>query len=113
MRHKQSLGLRPSHHAVAINHDPRLAMLTQIAPVRDEYLHEIKFDGYRIMAYVAGGKAKLLSRNGLSCTDIRTAENVRRDQTIATRSILDLFLPGHPFGTNPSFPSNLRLARRL
>jgi hypothetical protein len=36
MRHKQSPGLRPSDHTVAINHDPRLAMLTQIAPVRDE-----------------------------------------------------------------------------
>jgi bifunctional non-homologous end joining protein LigD len=43
---------------------PQLATLTKAAPSGDDWLHEIKFDGYRIMAHVADGKAKLISRNG-------------------------------------------------
>lgn len=43
---------------------PRLATLSKKAPAGDDWLHEIKFDGYRILAQLEDGKAQLLTRNG-------------------------------------------------
>jgi bifunctional non-homologous end joining protein LigD len=42
---------------------PALARLVDNAPEGDGWLHEIKFDGYRLMCLVAGGKARLMTRN--------------------------------------------------
>jgi bifunctional non-homologous end joining protein LigD len=41
-----------------------LATLVKEPPAGDEWLHEIKLDGYRILAGIEGGKARLVSRNG-------------------------------------------------
>ena len=38
-------------------------------PEGDEWLHEIKFDGYRLLAYVFGGASRLLTRNGKDWTN--------------------------------------------
>src|SRR5262245_15437285 len=48
---------------------PQLATLVAEAPRGDEWLHEMKFDGYRILARLEGGRARLLSRNGKDWTD--------------------------------------------
>ncbi len=40
----------------------QLALLVDEAPSGDEWLHEQKFDGYRILAELNGGKLRLLSR---------------------------------------------------
>jgi bifunctional non-homologous end joining protein LigD len=42
-----------------------LCTLVRQAPEGDEWLHEIKFDGYRLMARVEDGDVRLLTRNGL------------------------------------------------
>ncbi|MEX0642290.1 MAG: DNA ligase D, partial [Pirellulales bacterium] len=42
----------------------QLATLTKEAPTGDEWLHEIKFDGYRMLCRIEGGKATFISRNG-------------------------------------------------
>lgn len=42
---------------------PQLATWVEEAPVGDDWLHEIKFDGYRLLAIVEGGKARLMTRN--------------------------------------------------
>jgi bifunctional non-homologous end joining protein LigD len=48
--------------------EPCLATLAEAAPDSAEWLHEIKFDGYRLQARLERGKAKLLTRRGLDWT---------------------------------------------
>jgi bifunctional non-homologous end joining protein LigD len=47
---------------------PSLATLVDEAPAGDDWLHEVKFDGYRILAAIEGKRVKLISRNGLDWT---------------------------------------------
>ncbi|MCV3736896.1 DNA ligase D [Rhizobium sp. TRM96647] len=49
--------------------EPSLATLAAKPPAGTRWLHEIKFDGYRLQARVEAGKAKLLTRSGLDWTD--------------------------------------------
>lgn len=48
--------------------EPQLATLVKDAPEGDEWLHELKFDGYRIQARLDGGTVTLWSRNGKDWT---------------------------------------------
>jgi bifunctional non-homologous end joining protein LigD len=48
---------------------PQLARLAAAPPAGRGWLHEMKFDGYRIQARIEAGKAVLRSRNGLVWTD--------------------------------------------
>jgi bifunctional non-homologous end joining protein LigD len=48
---------------------PQLATLVDAAPHGAEWLHEIKYDGYRALCAVRGGKARVLTRNGKDWTD--------------------------------------------
>jgi bifunctional non-homologous end joining protein LigD len=43
---------------------PQLATLVKSPPEGDAWLHELKYDGYRIGARIDGGAVRLLSRNG-------------------------------------------------
>jgi len=48
---------------------PQLATLVDTAPEGDEWLHELKFDGYRIGCRIDGRTVSLISRNGKDWTD--------------------------------------------
>jgi DNA ligase D-like protein (predicted ligase) len=48
---------------------PQLTQLVQEAPEGEEWLHEIKFDGYRMAARIDDGEVRLLTRSGLNWTD--------------------------------------------
>jgi bifunctional non-homologous end joining protein LigD len=48
---------------------PELATLVDDVPAGEGWLHEIKFDGYRLLAFVDGGKVRLLTRKANDWTD--------------------------------------------
>jgi len=47
---------------------PQLTQLVDAAPDGDQWMHEIKYDGYRMMARLDRGAVKLLTRTGLDWT---------------------------------------------
>jgi ATP-dependent DNA ligase len=47
---------------------PQLTQLVDAAPEGDDWLHEIKYDGYRMHARLDRGTVKLLTRTGLDWT---------------------------------------------
>jgi bifunctional non-homologous end joining protein LigD len=53
--------------AVAATYEPMLATATEEVP-RGDWAFEVKFDGYRAIAYVRGGECTLRSRNGNDLT---------------------------------------------
>jgi bifunctional non-homologous end joining protein LigD len=58
------------------NFKPQLATLASQVPTGDDWLHELKFDGYRALAFVEPGKVRLVSRNDNDWT--------KRFQTVAS-----------------------------
>lgn len=44
--------------------DVQLPKLVRTVPDNDDWLYELKYDGYRIMAFIEGNSARLLTRNG-------------------------------------------------
>jgi bifunctional non-homologous end joining protein LigD len=47
---------------------PQLATVASQAPDGPEWLHEIKYDGYRLLARIEDGKVRLITRGGLDWT---------------------------------------------
>ena len=60
--------------------DAQLAKLVNTVPEGDDWLYELKYDGYRILAYLEGSSARLITRNGSDYTN--------RFQSVAS-SLLD------------------------
>ena len=48
---------------------PQLTALTETAPEGGEWVHELKWDGYRMHARIDKGSLRLLTRTGLDWTD--------------------------------------------
>jgi bifunctional non-homologous end joining protein LigD len=48
---------------------PQLAKLVEAPPSGPGWLHEIKFDGYRLQLRTEGGRCRVLTRSGLDWTD--------------------------------------------
>ncbi len=56
------------HTAIPEQLSPQLATLAEQPPA-GQWLYEVKFDGYRVMARVADGKVRLFTRNGHDWTE--------------------------------------------
>ena len=82
---------RPAVQAGAIPAfvEPQLAQLVKIAPTGDEWLHELKFDGYRILGRLEGGEVTLLSRRGLDWTASFPTVRAALQQLAAGSAMLD------------------------
>jgi bifunctional non-homologous end joining protein LigD len=48
---------------------PQLATLVDRPPAADQWIHEVKLDGYRLYARISDGRCALLTRRGLDWTD--------------------------------------------
>jgi DNA ligase D-like protein (predicted ligase) len=68
---------------------PQLTQLVETAPEGDQWLHEIKFDGYRMHARLDHGAVRLLTRTGLDWTPKYPAIAKAVAALPATRAYLD------------------------
>jgi bifunctional non-homologous end joining protein LigD len=69
---KEGLGpglRRGERHGIPAFQPPQLATLVDSVPTGSAWLHEVKYDGYRVLLAVGGGKAKVFTRSGLDWTD--------------------------------------------
>ncbi|HUG27040.1 MAG TPA: DNA ligase D [Gemmatimonadales bacterium] len=68
---------------------PQLATLASAVPDGEDWIHEIKYDGYRILAHLDRGSVRLLSRNGLDWTRRFPAQAGALERLPVERAILD------------------------
>ncbi len=65
----------------------QLATLVEQPPSRDTWIHEIKLDGYRLVARIEKGRVRLITRNGKDWTH-RFPETARRLEKLPVSSAL-------------------------
>lgn len=68
---------------------PQLATLVDKPPSGEAWLHELKFDGYRMLCFLSRGKATFLSRNGKDWTEKFPNVSAALKTFPATTAILD------------------------
>src|SRR4051812_32975560 len=80
-------GSKPGKHPGFVQ--PALATLRTKPPTGVGYIHEIKFDGYRVQAHLRGGLVSLWTRGGLDWTKRFPTIAVAMDSIPATEMIID------------------------
>ena len=80
-------GSKPGKHPGFV--EPALATLRTKPPTGAGYVHEIKFDGYRVQAHLRGGLPVLYTRSGLNWTKRFPTIAVAVGSIPATELILD------------------------
>ncbi|HSS50148.1 MAG TPA: DNA ligase D, partial [Thermoanaerobaculia bacterium] len=68
---------------------PELATLVDAVPAGDEWVHEIKYDGYRALCHLEDGKARLITRQGNDWTDRFTPVARAAEALPVRQAILD------------------------
>ena len=76
---------------------PQLTQLVEAAPDSDQWLHELKYDGYRMMARLDRGVVKLLTRTGLDWTHKYPAIA----KAVAALDARQAYLDGESSGVGP------------
>ena len=77
---------------------PQLTQLVDVAPEGDQWLQEIKYDGYRMHARLDGGRVKLLTRTGLDWTHKYPAIA----KAVASLDARQAYLDGELCGVGPN-----------
>lgn len=91
---------------------PQLATLVDAVPSGNGWMHEIKFDGYRALIAVAGGKVKVYTRSGLDWTD-KFAPLVRHMAALNLPSaLIDGEIVAFDTQGNPDFSSLQNVLKR-
>jgi bifunctional non-homologous end joining protein LigD len=70
--------------------EPQLASLATNPPAGDSWVHEIKFDGYRLLARIDGGRVRLKTRSGLDWT----SKFPSVQKALERLPVIDAFLDG-------------------
>lgn len=68
----------------------QLATLVDKAPEGEEWVHEIKFDGYRLLGFAARGSARLRTRNGNDWTERFPATAAALEKLKVDSAVLDM-----------------------
>ena len=68
----------------------QLATLTDKPPAGDDWVHEIKFDGYRLLGFLSEGQARLRTRNGKDWSDKFTGIRAAMEKLKAKDAVLDM-----------------------
>jgi bifunctional non-homologous end joining protein LigD len=98
--------------------EPMLATLGNSVPSGSEWLYEVKWDGYRALCFVEGGKVRMVSRRGtkldkqFAAVAQALAQSVKADAAIIDGEVVALDDNGNPsfqrlqnltgFGTKPA-----------
>ena len=69
--------------------EAQLATLATAPPAGDDWLHELKFDGYRMLARVSEGRARLWTRNGNDWTERFPTLVEAVESVLETTGVLD------------------------
>lgn len=82
---QRALALDSAVERPAVGFEPPLATLRSAPPAGDQWLHEIKWDGYRLLVDLVDGSARLRSRGGQDWTETfaevaRAVESLGVDQ---------------------------------
>jgi bifunctional non-homologous end joining protein LigD len=80
---------------------PQLATLVDIVPSGNDWIHEIKYDGYRCLLAVAGDKVRIYTRSGKDWTDkipglVAAAAGLGLDSALVDGEIVKLDRNGNP-----------------
>jgi bifunctional non-homologous end joining protein LigD len=98
--------------------EPMLATLGNAVPSGSDWLYEVKWDGYRALCFIQGGKMRMLSRRGtkldkqFAAVASALAQSVKADTAVIDGEVVALDENGNPsfqrlqnltgFGTKPA-----------
>ena len=88
---------------------PQLATLKSRAPKGDQWLHENKYDGYRVQVHLNRGRKKVFTRNGLDWTKRFT--EIAGALAIPGEAIIDGEVWSY-MRVAPTFPHSRRISPR-
>ncbi len=88
-RKRPAMKAKKPHAKLPSTVSPELATLVDAAPDGDDWLHEIKLDGYRILARLDHGQVTLLTRNGRDWTERMPTLRAALEKLDVEQAILD------------------------
>jgi DNA ligase D-like protein (predicted ligase) len=88
--------------------EPQLCKLVKQAPAGDQWVHEVKFDGYRMAARIDRGYVQLLTRSGLDWT----TKYPETATAMATLPVKTAYLDGELCGVRPDGVTSFELMQQ-